>query len=116
MFYSEFKANPENSDYIKESIRFASSLYNKKANAPLIGASGAVFGILMAFGMTFPNNQIFIFPIPVPIKAWVYVTFYGLLELFQGVKAAANDNVAHTAHIGGMIFAYIMIRMWRKNN
>ena len=78
-----------------------------------IGASGAVYGILLAFGMIFPNERIFIFPIPVPIKAKWLIIGYFALELFAAVNSA-GDGVAHMAHIGGMVFGYLLIRHWRK--
>ena len=82
----------------------------------MIGASGAVFGILLAFGMIFPNVQLMIIPIPFPIKAKYLVIGYGLLELFLGVSNRAGDNVAHFAHLGGMLFGIVLILYWRKKN
>lgn len=79
-----------------------------------VGASGAVYGILLAFGMLFPNSQMFVFPLPFPIKAKFFVIFYALVELFMGMSA--NDNVAHFAHLGGMLFGLILILYWRKKN
>ena len=81
-----------------------------------IGASGAVFGILLAFGMIFPNVPLMIIPIPFPIKAKYLVIGYGLLELSMGFANRAGDNVAHFAHLGGMLFGIILILYWRKNN
>lgn len=81
-----------------------------------IGASGAVFGILLAFGMLFPNAPLFIMFIPVPVKAKYFVFFYGLAELFLGVSNFAGDSVAHFAHLGGMLFGYFMIRYWKKKD
>lgn len=79
-----------------------------------VGASGAVYALLLAFAMTFPNERLFVFPIPVPIKAKYFVLCYGLLELFLGVAPTVNDNVAHFAHLGGMLFGFILIIIWRK--
>ena len=79
-----------------------------------VGASGAVFGILLAFGMLFPNAELFLMFIPIPIKAKYFVAFYGIVELFFGVAGAAGDNVAHFAHLGGMLFGLILILYWRK--
>lgn len=81
-----------------------------------IGASGAVFGILLAFGMLFPNVPLFMLFIPIPIKAKYFVIFYGILELFLGVGNFSGDNVAHFAHLGGMIFGYFLIKFWKKGN
>lgn len=78
-----------------------------------IGASGAVYGILLGFGMMFPNAPIFFLFIPIPIKAKWFVLGYGLLELFYGVTGSA-DGVAHFAHLGGMLFGFILIKLWEK--
>ncbi len=77
-----------------------------------VGASGAVYGILLSFGMTFPNERMFIFPIPFPVKAKYFVVGYALLELFSAVLRSA-DGVAHMAHLGGMLFALALILYWR---
>ncbi|MDD2257388.1 MAG: rhomboid family intramembrane serine protease [Bacteroidales bacterium] len=79
-----------------------------------IGASGAVFGILLAFGMLFPDAPLYLMFIPVPIKAKYMVIGYGLIELFQGVSNFSGDNVAHFAHLGGMLFGFFLIRYWKK--
>lgn len=80
--------------------------------AMTVGASGAVYGVLLAFGMCLPNERIFIIPIPFPIKAKYFVLFYALIELFEGM--AASDGVAHFAHLGGMLFGFLLIRHWRR--
>lgn len=80
---------------------------------PTIGASGAVYGVLLAFGMLFPNTPLFIIPIPFPIKAKWLVIGFGALELFLGVTRT-GDNIAHFAHLGGMIFGFILIKYWNK--
>ena len=76
-----------------------------------VGASGAVYGVLLAFGMTFPDEKIFIIPIPFPIKAKYFIGFYVVLELLEGFSA--SDGVAHFAHLGGMLFGAIFIILWR---
>jgi len=81
-----------------------------------VGASGAVYAILLAFGMTFPNQQLFIFPLPIPIKAKYFVIGYALIELYSAFANNPNDNVAHFAHLGGMIFGFILIMYWKKKN
>ncbi|MDR0333098.1 MAG: rhomboid family intramembrane serine protease [Dysgonamonadaceae bacterium] len=88
---------------------------NLLINRPTVGASGAVFGILLAFGMLFPNAQLFIIPIPFPIKAKFFVIGYGLIELVLGVSGV-NSGIAHFAHLGGMIFGIFMILYWRKKD
>jgi membrane associated rhomboid family serine protease len=79
-----------------------------------VGASGAVFGILLAFGMLFPNAPLFIMFIPIPIKAKYMVIGYGVIEFFAGVSRVSGDNVAHFAHLGGMLFGFFLIRHWKK--
>lgn len=81
-----------------------------------IGASGSVFGILLAFAMIFPNVPLYLMFIPVPIKAKYFVLFYGLAELFLGVASFGGDTVAHFAHLGGMLFGYILIRYWKNRD
>src|SRR5690554_3167519 len=79
---------------------------NIMLNIPTVGASGAVFGLLLAFGMYFPNTELMIMFIPVPIKAKYFVIGYGLIELFLGFSQP-NSGVAHFAHLGGMLFGFI---------
>lgn len=81
-----------------------------------VGASGAVFGLLLAFGMLFPNASLYMMFIPVPIKAKYFVIGYGVLELFLGVGSFNGDNIAHFAHLGGMIFGFILIKIWKKQD
>ena len=78
-----------------------------------IGASGAVYGILLAFGMIFPNERLFIIPIPFPIKAKWLIVGYILIELFSAM--GQSDGVAHMAHLGGMLFGFLLIRYWQRH-
>jgi membrane associated rhomboid family serine protease len=80
---------------------------------PVVGASGAVFGVLLAFGVLFPNTQLMIIFPPIPIKAKYFVMIYGAIELYFAF-AQPGSNIAHAAHLGGMLFGYILIRYWRK--
>lgn len=77
-----------------------------------VGASGAIYGILFAFGMTFPDERMFVFPIPFPIKAKYFVIIFIAIELFEGF--AAVDTVAHFAHLGGMLFGALMFIYWKR--
>jgi membrane associated rhomboid family serine protease len=79
-----------------------------------IGASGAVYGILLAFGMIFPNERLFIIPFPFPIKAKWLIVGYFAIELFSAMSAP-GDGVAHMAHLGGMLFGWILIRYWKNH-
>ena len=80
---------------------------------PTVGASGAVFGLLLGFGMTFPEQRIYLYFL-MPIKAKYFVAIYGLFELFAGF-ANQGSNIAHFAHIGGMVFGYLLLRYWKRN-
>jgi membrane associated rhomboid family serine protease len=91
----------------------AMGYYNLLINTPTIGASGAVFGILLAFGMMFPNSLIYIY-FAIPMKAKYFVILYGAIELISGISGRSGDNVAHFAHLGGMIFGYFVILYWKK--
>lgn len=79
-----------------------------------VGASGAIYAVMLAFGMTFPEERIFIFPIPFPIKSKWFVVICVGIELLSSLSST-NDGVAHLAHLGGMLFGYILIRYWRKH-
>jgi membrane associated rhomboid family serine protease len=83
-------------------------------DVPTIGASGAVFGVLLAFGMLFPNTQLMLLFPPIPIKAKWFVLGYGALEFVLAIWNQAGDNVAHFAHLGGMIFGFILIKFWNR--
>lgn len=80
-----------------------------------VGASGCVYGILLAFGMSFPEERMFVFPLPVPIKAKWFVCGYVVIELLSALSQR-GDGVAHVAHLGGMLFGYILIKMWRNHS
>ncbi len=84
-------------------------------NIPTVGASGAVFGVLLGFGMLFPNTQLMLLFPPIPIKAKYLVIGYGAIELILGVTQPGS-NIAHFAHLGGMLFGYFMIKYWNKSS
>lgn len=86
---------------------------NAFVNTPMVGASGAIYGILLAFGFLFPNVEIFIFLIPFPVKAKWLVIGYFVIELLSGVAGSA-DGVAHFAHLGGMIFGFLLLWYWKR--
>lgn len=86
---------------------------NLVLNSQTVGASGAVYAILLGFGMLFPNERMYVFPIPVALKAKYFVIGYVLIELYMGV-AGTPDGIAHFAHLGGMLFGFVLIRLWRK--
>ena len=88
---------------------------NSLFNGATVGASGAVFGLLLAFGMIFPNVMLYVY-FAIPIKAKWFVILYGAVELYSGIVNNEGDNVAHFAHLGGMLFGFILIKLWQKDN
>ncbi|MFO8053756.1 MAG: rhomboid family intramembrane serine protease [Bacteroidales bacterium] len=112
-FIRNFRQNPGDTALLQRSYEIADMFYQKKISTPTVGASGAVYGILLAFGMIFPNVLIYIYFL-FPIKAKYLVMFLGGIELYTGIASNPGDNVAHFAHLGGMIFGYVMIRMWKN--
>lgn len=102
----------QNGQYI---IEPAANAMNGIINSTTVGASGAVFGILLAFGMLFPNTVLYLY-FAIPIKAKWFVILYGAAELFLGIANNASDNVAHFAHLGGMLFGFILIKYWQKKS
>ncbi len=113
-FIGQYYDNPNNASLVSQSKQYAGQVLSTKENIPMVGASGAVFGILMAFGLLFPNTELFLLFFPFPIKAKYFVLFYGLYELYSGFGRVPGDNVAHFAHLGGMLFAFILIKIWGK--
>ncbi len=99
---------------LQDSVHFMQQYRIDFLNAhTVIGASGAIFGILLAFGMMFPNSVLYLY-FAIPIKAKWFVILYGLFELYSGISNNPNDNVAHFAHIGGMLVGLIIILYWKK--
>jgi len=88
--------------------------YRILMNTPTVGASGAVYGILLAYGMLFPNNELRIIFLPIALKAKYFVIIFAVIELILGL--VGGGNIAHFAHLGGMIFGYFLIRYWKKRN
>lgn len=80
---------------------------------PTVGASGGVFGLLLAFGMMYPHQRVLLLFPPIPMPAWLFVTVYGALELYLGVTGT-SQGVAHFAHLGGMLGGFLMLRRWRR--
>ncbi len=106
----------EGSSIISQGMNFVAeplSTLNMLINIPTVGASGALYGVLLGFAMFFPNMPLYLFFIPVPIKAKWMVLAYGAIELFFGITGL-QSGVAHFAHLGGMIVALLLIIYWRK--
>jgi hypothetical protein len=115
-FITQWQHQLGNPQYTQGSIEIADALLQRKLNVPTVGASGAVFGLLLAFGMLFPNTELMMLFLPVPIKAKYFVIFYGAIELYQGFANNPTDNVAHFAHLGGMLLGFILIKYWNKTD
>jgi len=82
---------------------------------PIVGASGAIYGVLLGFGMLFPNTQLMLLFPPIPIKAKYLVIILGVIALYSGIKNNPADSTAHFAHLGGMIFGFILIKLWKSD-
>lgn len=115
-FSDKFYGSPNSDSYIAQSKQFVNDIFEIHTEIPMVGASGAVFGILMAFGMLFPNTQLFLLFPPIPVKAKYLVLFYGLYELYSEFSRMPGDNVAHLAHLGGMLIAFILLKLWQKDS
>lgn len=90
--------------------------YANKILVPMIGASGALFGIMAAFALLFPNTELFLMFIPFPVKAKYLVGGYFILEVFLGFGSFQGDSVAHFAHVGGAIVGFILVKLWQRDN
>lgn len=106
--------SPESVEVQAAALNLAGDLLELKREIGTVGASGSVFGILLAFGVLFPNTELMLLFPPIPIKAKYFVLGYGLIELYLGISSNPSDNVAHFAHLGGMLFGYLLIRYWKN--
>jgi hypothetical protein len=117
MFQQNVRAlsmNPDNIEAMQGALSFMASYKEFYLNQTVVvGASGAVYGILLAFGMMFPNTIIYLY-FAIPIKAKYFVMIFGAFELFEGVMNRPGNNIAHFAHPGGMLFGYFLIKYWQK--
>ena len=105
---------PGNQLYVQQATELVQRVLIERINTPTIGASGAVFGVLLAFGYLFPNTELMLLFPPVPIKAKFFVIGYGAIELYLGITQS-NSNIAHFAHLGGMLFGFILLKYWDKH-
>ena len=110
-FINSWQSNMGNQEFARIAVENLQQGYMSLISTPTIGASGAIFGILLGFAMLFPNTPLYLFFIPIPIKAKYVVIGYGLIELFSGITQTAS-NIAHFAHLGGMLFGFILIKYW----
>lgn len=111
----DYTADPENITYINNSKEIVRYVAARQSDFSLVGASGSIFGILMAFALLFPNTELILLFPPIPIKAKYLVGAYAIFEIYSMYANRPNDNVAHFAHVTGMIFAFILIRYWKTN-
>lgn len=111
-FYQDWKAHPDDPAYVAEATNYLKLLLDvQQRQSSIMGASGAIFAILLAFGMLFPNTLItplFGFP----IKAKYFVLLYGTIEFYSTLANVPGDNVAHVAHLAGMLVAFVLVRLW----
>ena len=106
--------SPNDQGIIQNCKNLVSKFYSIISNIPMLGASGAVFGILIGFGMLFPNTVLVLLFPPIPIKAKYLVAIYAVYEIFYGIRQVPGDNVAHFAHIGGMLVGFLLIKFWLR--
>jgi len=114
-FAARWHDMPASAAYELEANNFMEKLLQTRMNIPTVGASGAVFGVLLGFGMLFPNTQLMLLFPPIPIKAKYFVIGYGVLELVLGLSNSGS-NIAHFAHLGGMIFGFLLIKYWNNSS
>lgn len=115
-FIDQYSRNPDNEMLKDQAVKTINSILDMRVNTPMVGASGAIFGILMGFGYLYPNLQmILLFP-PIPIRAKYLVGFYGISALYSAIQKVPGDNVAHFAHIGGMLVGFLLLRYWKTSS
>lgn len=113
---NSYISEPDNSNNISGVVQVISETAYRIVNNATIGASGAVFGILAAFVYLFPNTNLYLLFIPIPIKAkWVGLAYFGF-EIYSGILNSSNDNIAHWAHIGGGLVGFLLVLNWNKKN
>jgi membrane associated rhomboid family serine protease len=114
-FMQEWFYKPDDLSFVPQAKQIVKGIVTMNMQVPTIGASGAVFGLLIAFAMMFPDAELMLIFLPIPIKAKYFVPIYALLELFFGVAGFKWDNVAHFAHLGGALFGFLLVMYWKKN-
>ena len=114
-FMQRWFYNPDDASYITVAKGYVQQIIQGNLNVPTVGASGAVFGLLIAFGMMFPDVELIFIFLPIPIKAKYLIPLYALIELVFGVANFRWDNIAHFAHLGGALVVFILVRYWKKN-
>ena len=116
MYWESYSTLMEIQQYVAQGQLTPEQISNAYFNTfhVTLGASGALFGVLAGFAMLYPNQELFLMFIPIPIKAKYFVLGYAAIELFLGVSGSSNDNIAHFAHLGGALFGFIIIKEWQR--
>jgi membrane associated rhomboid family serine protease len=108
-FLEYWQNNSNNPSLKKIALDHSTAYVEMMTNIPMVGASGAIFGLMFAFGYLFPERKILFYP------AWLVVFFFGAMEFYRTYTSTPDDNIAHVAHLGGMLFAYLLILLWKAN-
>lgn len=112
-FASQWTLYPDDPEYKNQAVNLVYLTYDRLISIPTVGASGAVYGVLLGFGMLFPNTILMLMFPPIPIKAKYMVMIFAGMEIFLGFKQPGS-NIAHFAHLGGMLFGFLIIRYWNS--
>ena len=112
-FVEEYSRQPDNQEYRAAALKAVGDLVFLRENAPMVGASGAVYGVMLGFGYLFPNLRMMLLFPPIPVQAKYLVGFYAVAALFYAVEKVPGDNVAHYAHLGGMLVGWLILRFWK---
>jgi membrane associated rhomboid family serine protease len=105
---------PDNMSVVPRAVEYTRLIMYENLNIPMVGASGAIFGLLAAFAMMFPDVELMLIFLPIPIKAKYFVPVYAIIELIFGVAGFSWDNVAHFAHLGGALVGFLLVRYWKR--
>lgn len=111
----QWQINPSDGNAAQQAMGLSNQFITDRINEPTLGASGAVFGCLAAFGYLFPNTKIYLYFF-LPLKAKWFVLIYAGFELMLALQNSAGDSVAHVAHLGGALFGFLLVFFWNKNN
>ncbi len=105
---------PDDASLRASVVQETQTIYQTVLASPMLGASGALFGVLFAFAYLFPNTELMLLFFPFPIKAKYFVFLYAAYELYSGVHRTPGDNVAHFAHLGGLLIGFLVVRYWER--
>lgn len=114
-FIDSYSRNPDDPNIISQANQTLDAILEAQGNIPMVGASGALFGVLIAFAMLFPNTQLFLLFPPMPIKAKYMVLFYSLYTIYNVFVNNPLDNVAHFAHLSGLVIGGVLVYFWKKD-